>query len=162
MKVEFVTPFVQAAISVLGQIVGAAPERGPLSARPQVYTTQQLNVVCGITGSIEGNVIYGMPIITADRIASKMLGQPIVTFDALAASAISELGNMISGNSATIIASQGRTVDITPPTIVKGSNVKITSVNVPALMIPLRLEGIGEIELNVSVREAEPRRQAAA
>jgi chemotaxis protein CheX len=160
MKVEFVTPFVQGAISVMEMVLGSAPERGPLSARPQVYTTQQLNVVCGITGQVEGNVIYGMPIITADKIASRMLGQPVVTFDALAASAIAELGNMISGNSATLMAGQGFHVDITPPTIVKGTNVKITSVNVPALMIPLRIEGIGEIELNVSLRQAEVRAAA--
>ena len=31
---------------------------------------------------------------TADKIASRMLGQPVVTFDKLAASAIAELGNM--------------------------------------------------------------------
>ena len=160
MKVEFVTPFVQGAISVMEMVLGTSPERGPLSARPQVYTTQQLNVVCGITGQVEGNVIYGMPIITADKIASRMLGQPVVTFDALAASAIAELGNMISGNSATLMAGQGFHVDITPPTIVKGTNVKITSVNVPALMIPLRIEGIGEIELNVSLRQAEVRAAA--
>jgi chemotaxis protein CheX len=139
----------------LETIVNSTPERGQLSARPQVFTTQQVNIVCGITGAIEGQVIYGMSIIGADKLASKMLGAPVVTFDQLAASAIAELGNMISGNSMTLLSSQGYSCDITPPTIVKGSNVKISTLNIPALVIPLKLQEIGDLEINVSLQEKQ-------
>jgi chemotaxis protein CheX len=86
-----------------------------------------------------------------------MLGAPVVTFDQLAASAIAELGNMISGNSVTLLSSQGYKVDITPPTIVKGSNVKISTLDIPALVIPMRLKDIGEFEINVSLQERRKR-----
>ncbi len=153
MKVEYVTPFVQAAMSVMQTLLNVTPERGQLSARPQVFTSQQVNIVCGITGEVEGQVIYGMSIIAADKIASLMLGTQVVTFDQLAASAIAELGNMISGNSMTLLAGQGYTCDITPPTIVKGSNVKISTLDIPALVIPMKLAGVGDFEINVSLQE---------
>ncbi len=153
MKVEYISPFVEASVNVIQTLLSIVPERGTLSARPQVFTSQQLNIVCGITGAVEGQVIYGMSIIAADKIASKMLGAPVVTFDQLAASAIAELGNMISGNSLTLLASRGYSCDITPPTIVKGANVKISTLSIPALVIPMKLRDVGDFEINVSLQE---------
>lgn len=160
MKVEYVTPFVSGSTIVLEQLLGQKPERGKLSARPQMFTAQQLNIVCGITGDVAGQVIYGMSMNTANQIATKMIGQPIQTFDQLAASAIAELGNMISGNSATKLTEQGYACDITPPTIIKGANVKITMTDAPALVIPVVISGIGDLEVNVSLRERESRAAA--
>jgi chemotaxis protein CheX len=157
MKVDYVLPFVEACVSVIQAMAGATPERGQLSARPQMFTSQQLNIVCGITGQIEGQVIYGMSIQTADKIASKMLGTNVVTFDQLAASAIAELGNMISGNSMTLLAGKGFGCDITPPTIVKGTNVKISTLDIPALVIPMTIPDMGSLEINVSLQERRPR-----
>jgi len=159
MKVEYVSPFAEAAVSVFRMLIGTEAERGPLSARPSLFTTQQISIMCGITGAVEGLVIYGMSMITADKIAAKMLGQPVVTFDQLAASAIAELGNMISGHSSALLANQGYTCDITPPTIIRGSNVKISTLDIPALVIPLNLKDLGSFEVNVSLKE---RNRAAA
>lgn len=153
MKVQYVSPFAEATVNVFQTLIAIEPERGQLSARPQLFTTQQINIVCGITGQIEGLVIYGMNMITADKIAGRMIGAPVVTFDNLAASAIAELGNMISGNSASLLAAQGFNVDITPPTIIRGTNVKISTLDIPALVIPLNLPGIGTFEVNVSLQE---------
>jgi len=160
MKVEYVSPFAEAAVSVFDTLIGFKPERGSLTARPQMFTSQQINIVCGITGQIEGLVIYGMSMITADKIASKMIGSPVVTFDQLAASAIAELGNMISGNSASLLASQGYSCDITPPTIIRGTNVSVTTLDIPAIVIPMTLSDIGTFEINVSLQERRARMAA--
>lgn len=140
-------------MNVFETLIGCKPERGSLSARPQMFTSQQINIVCGITGNVEGLVIYGMSMITADKIASKMIGAPVVTFDQLAASAIAELGNMVSGHSVSLLASQGYTCDITPPTIIRGTNVSVTTLDIPAIVIPMNLPDIGEFEINVSLQE---------
>ena len=159
MKVQYVSPFAEAAVSVFEMLVGLTPERGQLAARPQLFTTQQVNIVCGITGDVEGLVIYGMSMNSALRIAGKMIGMPVTQFDQLVASAISELGNMVTGNSASLLAAQGFNCDITPPTILRGTNVKISTVDIPALVIPLNLKELGGFEVNVSLQE---RRKAAA
>ena len=161
MKVEYISPFAEAARSCFETLIGTVPVRGALSARPQLFTTQQINIVCGITGPVEGLVIYGMTMVTADKIASRMIGAPVVTFDGLAASAIAELGNMVSGNAASILAASGYAVDITPPTIIRGQNVKISTLNVPALVIPMELADIGTFEVNVSLQERRKLAMAA-
>lgn len=161
MKVDYVSPFVEATFSVVQTLLRVTPERGLLSARPTIFTTQQVNIVCGITGQIEGQVIYGMSMVAADKIASIMLGQPVITFDQLAASAIAELGNMVSGNSMTLLSGRGYSCDITPPTIIRGTNVKISTLDIPALVIPIKLPDIGEIEVNVSLKERFVSSQAA-
>jgi chemotaxis protein CheX len=158
VKVQYVNPFAQGALTVMQQVLNATPERGELSARPKLFTTQQINIVCGITGPVEGLVIYGMSMVTADKIASRMIGAQVVTFDQLAASAIAELGNMVSGTAMSLLAQQGLCCEITPPTIIRGTNVRITTLEIPAIVIPLRVEDIGTVEVNVSLQE---RRRAA-
>ena len=137
MRVEYINPFIVAAVSVLEMVLGEAPTKGSLAMQPATFTSQQCNVVCGVTGQAHGQVIYGMSLTTADKIASAMLGQPIKTFDQLAASAIAELGNMISGNAMSKLSESGYLSDITPPTIIRGTNVKISTLSIPAIVIPL-------------------------
>jgi chemotaxis protein CheX len=153
MRVEYINPFISAAYSVLEMVLGVQPEKGQLAMRPGIFTTQQCSIVMGVTGKVEGTVIYGMSLPTADKIASHMIGQPIRTFDALAASAIAELGNMITGNAAALLAEKGYTCDISPPSIIRGSNVKISTVNTPALVVPITLGEFGDLEINVSLQE---------
>lgn len=153
MKVEYVNPFVEASTNVIHAVLQVAPSRGALSARPRVFTCQQVNILCGVAGAVEGQVMYGMSIVTADKIASMMTGQPVITFDQMAASAIAELTNMISGNSIALLAGTGFTCEITPPTIIRGSNVKVSTADIPALVIPLQLPGIGVFEITVSLKE---------
>ena len=153
MKVQYVSPFVNASISVMQTVISVTPARGQLSARPQMFTSQQLSIVCGIVGDVQGNVIYGMSMPTALGIAGKMIGAPAECFDQLTASAIAELGNMISGNAMNLLSSEGYTCDITPPTLVKGTNVSFSTLNIPALVIPLQVGDIGELEISVSLQE---------
>ena len=65
-------------------------------------------------------------------------------------SAISELGNMISGNASTILSSQGIVVDIMPPQVMKSENLT-SFVPQRALYIPLTVEGIGELDIQVMI-----------
>src|SRR4051812_20038404 len=103
MKVEYINPFAAAGFSVLTSGVGKEPSKGSLAMRPSIFTSQQCNVITGVTGHVEGQVLYGMSLNTADRIASRMLCEPIRTFDQLAASAIAELANMVTGNAMTLL-----------------------------------------------------------
>lgn len=161
MKAQYVNPFAQGALDVMKQVLNVTPERGDISARPKLFTTQQINIVCGITGPVEGLVIYGMSMITADKIATRMIGTPVLTFDQLAASAIAELGNMVSGCAMSNLAVQGLACEITPPTIIRGTNVRISTLDVPAIVIPLKLADIGTVEVNVSLQERKKASVAA-
>jgi chemotaxis protein CheX len=151
MKVEFINPFIKAAISVTEMVLGNQPTKGDLAMQPSTFASHQCNIVCGVTGQVQGQVIYGMAMVVADKIASTMLGQPIKVFDQLAASAIAELGNMISGNAMSLLSEAGFICDITPPTIIQGSSVKISTVSIPAIVVPLHLTQ-GEISITVGLQ----------
>lgn len=161
MKVEYVAPFAESATFVFKTLLGIAPERGQLSARPQLMTTHQVNVVCGIEGPVEGLVIIGMTMVTADKLAGRMIGATVVTFDAVAANAIAELGSMIASNAAMLLSESGYGVDIRPPAIIRGANVKITTLDLPSLVIPLHLKDMGTLEISVSLQERPPLAMAA-
>ena len=102
---------------------------------------------------MRGQVFLGMDTSTACDIASRMMmGMPVETLDDMANSAISELGNMIMGNAATIFANQKILIDITPPTLCRGS-LKISTPNTQNICIPLVSEEGIQIDMDVAIRK---------
>lgn len=152
MKVEYIEPFVNAVFSVLEVMTGSKGERGSLALRNTTFTSQQVTIMAGVNGDIEGMALYGMSLVTAEKIASAMIGSPVMELDAMALSAISELGNMITGNATTMLSKNGFNVDITPPSVVRGTNVEV-STRTPALVVPVST-AFGAIEINVALAES--------
>lgn len=155
MKAEFINPFVTAGMQVLESVIQSVPDPGQLAVRSATFTTQQVSIVIGVTGAVEGHVVYGMPLVTATKIAAAMASTPIMTFDEMAGSAIAELGNMISGNAATLLSEAGYQCEITPPTLIRGADVEV-STSIPALVVPLYTD-FGKVEINVALRESTGR-----
>ncbi|MDR3706834.1 MAG: chemotaxis protein CheX [Capsulimonadaceae bacterium] len=154
MKVEYVNPFVSSGHNILEMVLQQTPSKGQLTALPSTFTSEQLNVTLGVTGDIMGTVIYGMSMVTADKIASTMIGQPIKTFDELAASAIAELCNMISGNAMTLLSEAAFVCDIAPPTLIRGANCKISTFSIPAIVVPFILtQGIFKVTVGLKSRK---------
>ncbi|HVT12672.1 MAG TPA: chemotaxis protein CheX [Fimbriimonadaceae bacterium] len=152
MKQELVNPFLSAAFSVLESLLGETPSKGALKVQSDVSTRHQVNVTIGVTGEVTGHLIFGMSLQTADKIASLMIGKPIRTFDAMAASAIAELANMISGNGLLHLSESGLIADVTPPTVIRGTDVEINTLAIPALIVPLMLE-VGEFSITVGLMQ---------
>lgn len=136
---------------MLNAVLAAPPVKGEVTIQPSVFTSQQCNVVFGVTGQVQGYVIYGMSFAVADRIASVMLGQPVKVFDQLAASAIAELGNMTCGNALMGLAEAGIECDISPPTIVRGQ-AEISTLDLSAVIIPLETPQ-GKISILVGLQK---------
>ncbi len=160
MKVEWIEPFVSAVFTVLETLVGDKPQRDKLSLRDTTFTTQQISIIAGVTGEIEGSAIYGMTFDTAQGIAGAMMGgEKLEALDDMAMSALSELGNMITGNAATVLSQKAYDVDITPPSLIKGKEVTL-STKVPALVVPVDTK-YGRVEINVALESDEAKQKAA-
>jgi chemotaxis protein CheX len=151
MKAEYINPFVLASFSVLEMVLGARPVQGKIAAHPNTFVGQPCSIICGVSGQVQGQVIYGMSLATADNIASSMLGQTISSFDDLALSAIGELGNMISGNAMQFLSDAGWTCDITPPTVLRGEDVSSAPLSIPAVVVPMTL-GQGELFITIGIQ----------
>ena len=162
MKSENVNAFIQGAQNILGTICGSSGKLGKLFVKQAPYDPMAVSVIIGITGQLSGEVIYTMDKACGLYLASKvMMGMPVPEMDAMAQSAVSELANMISGNVAINLFSQGVEVDITTPTFVDlasdHNQFDFVKPGDKVLCVPLHLEGdapyIFELDLHLEAKD---------
>lgn len=161
MKGEQVSRMTGAAAGMLEMLTGCRPTAGQPGVAIGLVTGHQINVVSVFSGSLEGTVLYGMSIATADRLASRVLGQPIVTFDQSAAMAICGFIGRISGSIAGALLEMGNPVEVDPSVIIRGANVPVQDL-APTIAVPLTLEPFGLIEIQLSLRSQDVGLSAAA
>ncbi len=155
MKVEYVNPFIEAASSVLDEIASLKTDRGKLSLKDPNQPFRDVCAILGLVGRIHGQVIYGFDESTAKNVVSRMMmGAEVLEFDEMARSALGELGNIITGKASVILESNGYPIEISPPTLVMATNVRISSLKIPMIVVPLESE-VGIIEIYVGLEEAE-------
>lgn len=151
MKAEVINPFLESARTVIEQVIQIAPSTGSPGMKTMELIKDHIWIQIGLSGQLSGDIIFGLQEKVALRIVSVMMGGFVLTeMDEMGQSAISELGNMISGNASTILSNQGVLVDITPPKVVK-SDHGISFVSQKALSIPLKMEGIGELDIQMLI-----------
>ncbi len=107
-----------------------------------------------MAGEFKGQVFFSMDESTACKIASAMMfGMEVTALEDMAKSAIAELGNMIMGNVSTEFYNNGIKIDITPPTILVGSDMAVSTKSAKTMCVPLILENIGKIEIDIAISE---------
>ncbi len=156
MKAENINPFVVGAQKILTSVCNSGTSLGKLYLKPPTNINNTVAVAVGIIGDLKGHVVITMQNDTACYVASKMMfGMEVTTLDAMSQSAISELGNMISGNAATIFSVSGKTVDITPPVCTLNAtpaDVSFIPADEKFICIPIIFENGLILEMNVSVK----------
>lgn len=153
MKAEYINPFLTATSEVLKQATQIEFKTGAPYLKNSPFPAESVVIVVGITGEIRGQAVISMSNVAAKKIASAMMmGMPVDALDDLAKSALSELGNMIMGNSATLLFNNGVNIDITPPTLMMGENLQITSSQMKTIGVPL-ISDVGNVNLDISVKE---------
>ncbi|MEK5061618.1 MULTISPECIES: chemotaxis protein CheX [unclassified Paenibacillus] len=151
MKAEVINPFLESARLVFEQLIQISPSAGKLGIKQVEFLEDHIWILIGMTGQLNGKVVFGIQEQVALRIVSAMMGGFVISeMDEMGQSAISELGNMISGNASTILYNQGIAVDITPPQVTKSSHPAMEAVT-QALSIPLVMDGIGELDIQVMI-----------
>nr|WP_247681932.1 chemotaxis protein CheX [Paenibacillus sp. Marseille-P2973] len=142
----------ESACSVIEQVIQVSPSTGSLGVKDIMPVQDHIWIQIDMTGYFSGMVMFGLKETVALRIVSAMMGGFVLTeMDEMGQSAISELGNMISGNASTILSNQGYVVDITPPRVIKSEQENHSGVPRKALCIPLHMDGIGELDIQVLI-----------
>lgn len=154
MRVEYINPFVEAAFNVLKEVIGGELTRGELFLKASSQPVLGVTAIVGLTGQVEGRVLFDMSESTALAIASAMNNEEIKKLDELAKATITELANMVTAQAVTKLSEIGFTFDLTPPTIITGTNMEITNFQVEALIVPITMEH-GKLEINVALRERD-------
>jgi len=158
-KAGLINPFLESAYGFLRSELKVEVTRGQLRLESSKATSGEVNVAIGVTGDAEGIVIYGMSEKTAKGIASVLVGDTVPVFDELAESAIAEMGNIITGRAATGLEEHGYICRLSPPTIIAGKGVVISTLDIQRLVIPLELP-LGYLEISVALRY-DPRKETA-
>jgi len=148
MKAQYINPFLESASTVIQQVCNVPITRGELTVKDVAFYDDHIWIKIGMTGQLEGDVIFGLHNQVALRVVSAMMGGfPIEELDEMGKSAISELGNMISGNASTLLFNQGVAIDITPPQLVHDHGMLPADGKV--LAVPLNLGDLGKLEIQV-------------
>ncbi|HHX29516.1 MAG TPA: chemotaxis protein CheX [Firmicutes bacterium] len=151
MKAGLVNPFVQSAYTFLQDEINMEVTRGQLRLESSKSTSGEVNVAVGVAGDAEGIVLYSMSEKTAKAIAAALLNEAVPVFNQLAESSIAEMGNIITGQAAAGLEEHGYVCKLTPPTIIGGKGVMISTVDIQRLVIPIELPA-GLIEISVALR----------
>jgi chemotaxis protein CheX len=162
LRVEFVEPFVKAAFVAIQAVAKAKPTRGQLAIRSSASTSQQIAILVSVSGDIEGKVLYGMSIVTAQKLASSVLGCPVMSFDEVAQNTMTELGNTIVENAGSYLVDAGFTCNFSSVNVVRASDEEIeVEKNIPTLVVPM-LTQHGRIEIDVAlIEKSSPNSKAA-
>ncbi|MCQ2506845.1 MAG: chemotaxis protein CheX [Lachnospiraceae bacterium] len=146
IRPEHLNPFLISSVHVFKQVCMLDPKIGKLQLAQSIPEERQIYIIFGITGEITGQVVLIFNEEVAKKIASAMMcGMEVNSLDEMARSALSELGNMIMGNAATILADDNILIDITPPALGEGQ-VVLTAPEIRTLQVPVDL-GIGDLQV---------------
>jgi len=152
VKAEFVNPFVTSAFQVLQTETGTQAQQGQVSLEESPLVSDEVTVLIGVVGRVQGLVLYGMSQKTALSIVSAMTGEEAGVFDGMAESAIAELGNVITGVASGDLERAGYPCKIAPPSVVVGKGTSISTLSIKRLVIPLETD-LGSITIHVALRE---------
>lgn len=151
-NVKFLNPFVDAANEVFLAEAEVTAKRGALTLHKSAFTSSDITVLLSLVGQVQGVVLYGMSIATGLAFVSRIMGQEFSTFDNLAQSGIAELGNVITGRATIKLSQAGIIANISPPTLIQGAGVKISTLDFSRIVVPL-MSDVGEVTIHLALKE---------
>ncbi len=152
MKGELINPFISATISVFQQMANIKLEKAGVSIKDSPVPSNEISIVIGINGFLQGQVVYSLKAHTAQRFAQALvpMGTPIT--DDLMKASLGELTNIITGQTTIELTGKNRILHITPPTIIVGKSNLVNFVKIQTLAVELGSR-VGTIEINIAIKE---------
>ncbi|MBI5048879.1 MAG: chemotaxis protein CheX [Deltaproteobacteria bacterium] len=151
MRLDYINPFVDATHSILKDMFNIPVHKGKLSLRGEPVVTKGVVVVIGLTGDVEGSVLFDMQPEAAVKMACVMNNKKFDSIQHMVIDSIAELANMIMGKALTILNDKGFDFKLTPPMVFTGNAVMSGAVHLETLIVPFTTD-YGEFIINVAVR----------
>lgn len=129
MKVDYINPVLIASSKIIKVLIQEDITLGRLSLQDNHDLVNSLAIIMWMNGDFEGRFLFAIRRNTAMYIAGMMMGEELNELNVMAKSALAELATMILGRTGIIFSERGIDVKITPPTLVEGDSVYISSLN---------------------------------
>ena len=152
MRIEYINPFVDASHDIIMEVCGGV-KKGELYLKESSTPILGVAVLVGIAGDVRGRMLLDMSRDTSINVSDYMNGEKTNNFDQMTKATITELANMIAGLAITKLSNLGFTFHVSPPTILTGDNMEITSTAIEAVIVPMGTDH-GLIELNIAIKES--------
>lgn len=150
MDVKHINPVIESFINIMPQLGLTEVTKENVSLKGNYIESPGVVIIIGLIGDVKGNIIYGITIEDAKKIASTMMmGMPVDELNEMAQSALSELVNMLTANVATNFSKENITVDISTPTLIKGTFTANASTD-KVICVTMNINGL-KIDANVSL-----------
>jgi chemotaxis protein CheX len=161
MRQEFVNPFLGPAQMVWMKEFGVPLEIAGAEAVSFQYTTDDITAIIGVSGKLEGNVLYGFSDNVSSEVVRRMIGEEMDARDPMALSALGEIANVITGNAATELAANGFACDISPPVIIEPRGSTLTSTVPKQILVTFKSE-LGTLTARIGLSENARYQEKAA
>lgn len=144
MNVEFINPFLLAAVNVLGTMTftEATPRKPYLKkdSKPEGAVTG----IISISGKTEGSLAITFSHECICHLVANMFGEEVSTINQDVKDAVGELTNMISGDARRQLAESGLSLQAGIPQVLSGPAHKVEHpLAIPAIAVPFETPGGG-------------------
>ena len=154
MKQEYVNAFLTPAKNVWKTELGQSLEVVSAEVVSHQFMAEDITAVIGISGSVQGNVLYEFSQVTAEAIVKAMVGEEEVDVrDEIGLSVLGEIANMITGNAATALAKAGYPCNISPPVIFEPAGSRLTTMSGPQIMVTFTSD-LGPLAVRIGLYES--------
>lgn len=157
MKMELIQPFINAADAVLAQSLGCETRIADVAMEEEVYRRKGVAAMVGITGDIEGRVIFDMDPFTATKVACHLAGGEVEQSDDIVRETVCELANMVVGNAVTTLNDSGIRFKINPPELHAEEAGLHGNEETEALVMCFETDN-GSLYMNIAMRYNQRRR----
>lgn len=138
------------------KLFGKIPKIEKIGEAKSPISVDSFNVIMGIVGDITGQIIFNFKEGTPEKIVSKLLNRPIKDEEELKVSGVAEFSNILSGNAITdLFEETGGKIEITPPSIILGNHVMLSTVIHDISEFKMNYDEIGEITMYIAIKEKE-------
>jgi chemotaxis protein CheX len=142
LNVEFINPFIQAAVNVFKTMVFIEIQRGKPYIKQTGSPRADVSGTIGLAGKANGVVAVTFSKEVACKISSSMLNETITELNDTVKDSIGEIANMIAGGAKGIMAEKGLNFKIALPSVIVGSDHTISfPQGVPCMVIPFTIPG---------------------
>jgi len=157
MKEEYVNAFLAPARMVWDKELWQTLEFAKAEMASDQFTSEDVTAIIGISGKLEGTVLYGFPEDTAVAVVATMVGGDAVSvYDELGLSALGEISKMITGNAAAKLAQEGYPCEISPPVIIEPRSSRFTTLSGSQILVKFKSD-LGMLTVRISLNESMPR-----
>jgi len=134
---------------------------GDVSMDEEVYRRKGMAALGGVSGDIEGRVIFDIETPTAARVASALAGMEVAESDEMVRETVCELANLVIGNAVTSLNDQGFRFKIRPPEVHSADEGMKSSEDTEAVVMYFETPA-GNVFMNIAMRYNRRRRQERA